>query len=100
MSWIRRQWTPEAADAWSKEDVIASILSVLAYLSLILGSALSLLALPIGYLLLLAGFGLSALMYFIIDPKLRAVSHDYEAKQKHYLERLERITRWEREKGE
>lgn len=96
MSWIRRQWTPEAADAWSREDVIASILSALAYLLLILGSALSLLALPLGYLLLLGGIGLSVAMYFVIDPKLRAVSTDYEAKQKQYLERLERITRWEK----
>lgn len=95
---IRRRWTPEAADEWSGEDLLASLLSALAYLLLILGSALSLLALPLGYLLLLGGIGLAAAMYYVIDPKLRAVSSDYETKQKKYLERLEKITRWETSK--
>lgn len=95
MSWIRRRWTPEAANDWSREDLLASILSALAYLLVIVGSAFSLLALSLGYLLLLGAIGLTAAMYYIIDPKLRAVSSDYEAKQKHYLERLEKLTRWE-----
>lgn len=94
MGWIRRQWTPEAADGWSREDLLASLLSALAYLLLIVGSALALLALPLGYLLLLGGIALAAAMYYVIDPKLRAVSSDYETKQKRYLERLEKITRW------
>jgi hypothetical protein len=35
-------------------------------------------------------------MYWVIDPKLRAVSADYEEKQKQHLERLEKIARWEK----
>ena len=96
MSWIQRDWTPEAADEWSYEDLLASVLSALAYLLLIMGSALSLLAQPIGFLLLLGGIGLTAATYYVIDPKLRAVSSDYETKQKQYLERLEKLTRWEK----
>lgn len=34
-------------------------------------------------------------MIKIIDPKLKAISEDYEIKQKQYLEDLERIARWE-----
>jgi hypothetical protein len=96
MGWVRRQWTPEGADGWSLEDLLASLLSSLSYILLIVGSALALLAQPLGYLLLLGGFALAAAMYYVIDPKLRAVSSDYEAKQKHYLERLEKLTRWEK----
>jgi len=97
MAWIRRKWTPEAAEEWTREDLIASLLSALAYLLLIIGGILSLLAQPIGYVVFLGGIGCAAAMYYVIDPKLRAVSTDYEAKQKHFLERLERITRWEKE---
>jgi hypothetical protein len=34
-------------------------------------------------------------MIKIIDPKLKAISEDYEIKQKKYLEDLEKIARWE-----
>ena len=97
MSWIRREWTPEAADAWSREDWIAAALSAAAYLLIMLGSAMSLLAQPAGYFILTAGLLAAAAMFYIIDPKLRAVSSDYEKKQKEYLRRLEELTRWERE---
>lgn len=96
MAWIRRQWTPEAADNWSREDWIASVLSALAYLLLILGSALAMLNLLIGYLLSFLCIMVAAAMYFVIDAKLRAISADYEMKQKQYLIRLEKITRWEK----
>jgi len=35
------------------------------------------------------------IMVKIIDPKLKAVSEDYEVKQRKYLEDLEKIARWE-----
>jgi len=96
MSYIRRKWTPEAADRWSKEDWIATAFSVASYLLLILGGTFSLLAMPAGYWLLGAAVLAMGVMYYVIDPKLRAVSNDYESKQKEYLERMEQLTRWEK----
>jgi hypothetical protein len=95
MSLIRRNWTPEAADNWSKEDWIAAFFSVAAYLLIAVGSTLSLLAQPAGYVLLFLGILSAGIMYYIIDPKLRAVSTDYESKQKEYLQHVEDLTRWE-----
>ncbi len=42
------------------------------------------------------GVVLLLLMLWIIDPKLKAISGDYEHKQKQYLEDLEKIARWEK----
>ncbi len=92
---IKREWTPEEADEWTKEDWIAIILSPIAYILLMLGTALSLLLLPIGFLLLGGGIITTILMIHVIDPKLSKISQDYEKKQKHYIEELEKITRWE-----
>ena len=95
MAWLRRSWTPEEADDWTKEDLIASILSPLAYIALTIGAALSLLALTIGYFIFAFGIIFTLAMYWIIDPKLRKISSEYEKKQKAYLEDLEKIQRWE-----
>ena len=96
MSWIRRQWTPESADHWSREDAVAAVLSALGYLLIIIGGTLSLLGSLAGYVTLAAGISVSGLMYWVIDPKLRAISADYERKQKEYLERVEKLVRWEK----
>jgi hypothetical protein len=95
MAFIRRDWTPQAADEWTKEDLIASILSPLAYVALTLGIALSLLAMPVGYVTLALGIALMIAMLWVIDPKLRTISTEYEKKQKAYLEELEKNQRWE-----
>ena len=95
MSLIRRSWTPHDADEWCKEDWYAIIISPLAYISLCLGVALSFLLLPIGFVVLFIGLLLTFFMFFIIDPKLKTISNEYEKKQKTYLKQLERITRWE-----
>ena len=93
---IRREWTPEAADHWSKEDWVATALSVASYLLLMVGGALALLGMTSGFIML-AGAALAAgMMYYVIDPKLRAVSVDYESKQKAYVERMEQLTCWEK----
>lgn len=94
MPFIRRTWTVEAADRWTREDWLAAALSVVSYLLLIMGSVLSLLAQTLGYALLVVWLGVTLAMYYIIDPKLRAVSADYESKQKGYLKHLEGVTRW------
>lgn len=95
MSLIRRQWTPDAADHWTREDAVAAALSAASYLLIIVGGTLTLIASVIGYITLAAGLGLAGLMYWVIDPKLRAISAEYERKQQAFIERMEEITRWE-----
>ena len=95
MAWIRRTWSPEEADEWKREDWIAIVLSVMAYIALTIGVALSLLLLTIGFIILALGFGFTLLLFLVIDPKLKAISSGYEKKQKEYLEGLERVQRWE-----
>lgn len=94
MSFIRRKWTAQSADEWGKEDWIAVTLSVLAYFTLTVGSALSFLLIPSGFLILAVGIVAALLMYWVIDPKLRTISFEYEKKQKDYLEKLEEIQEW------
>jgi len=100
MGWIRRSWTPDAAEEWTKEDLVACILSALAYMTITAGLALALLLRPSGYILLAIGLLSTLFMYLVIDPKLSTISEEYEKKQKSYLERLERITRWEEDESE
>jgi len=95
MSWIKRRWTAVEADRWTKEDYLTFVISPLVYVLLMIGTALSLLLRWYGFLLLGAGVILLLLMLWIIDPKLKAISEEYEVKQKQYLEDLEKIARWE-----
>ncbi|MBN2423540.1 MAG: hypothetical protein JXR46_07555 [Calditrichaceae bacterium] len=99
MSFIKRQWTAAEADEWKKEDWITIIISPLAYIFLTIGTGLSFLLLPIGFIALAVGIILIVLMHWIIDPKLKTISSDYEKKQKAYLEELENKTRWEENHG-
>jgi len=94
MSFIRRKWTASTADEWRKEDWIACGLSVLAYITLAVGTALSFLLIPAGFIVLGIGIVLSLLMYWVIDPKLRTISSEFEKKQKDYLLKLEEIQEW------
>jgi len=95
MSWIKREWTAAEADEWTKEDYLIFIISPLVYFLLAVGTALSLLLLWYGFIILGAGILLLFVMIWTIDPKLKAISEDYEMKQKKYLEDLEKIVRWE-----
>jgi hypothetical protein len=95
MALIRRSWTPSDADEWTKEDWFAIVLSPLAYIGLAVGVALSVLLLKVGYIVLGATVVLTIILHWVIDPKLKTISEDYEKKQKRYLEDLERIERWE-----
>ena len=97
MSFIRRKWTPAQADEWTKEDWFTIVLSVLSFIFLTLGAALSLLLFTWGYVILFLGIVTSALMFYIIDPKLSVLSADYDKKQREYLKELEKIERWEEE---
>jgi len=97
MSWIKREWTAAEADRWGKEDYLAFVISPLVYVFLALGVMFSLLLKWYGWVLLGAGFALLGILVWVIDPKLKAISLDYEEKQKEYLEELDRISRWEEE---
>lgn len=95
MGLIRRQWTAKDADEWGKEDWIAIVLSVTSYITLSIGSALSFLLLPVGFVVLGIGIIITLLMYWVIDPKLKMISEEYEKKQKEYLLQIEEIQKWE-----
>lgn len=97
MKFIRREWKAEEADRWTKEDWIAIVISPIAYATLMVGLALSLLFLKEGFLILGAGILLTFILHWVIDPKLRAVSEEYEKKQREYLERLEKIVKWRKD---
>lgn len=95
MGWIQRKWTSQQADRWTKEDYLTFIISPLIYFLLAIGVALSLLLIWYGWLILAVSVILFLVMVKIIDPKLKAISEDYETKQKKYMEDLEKIARWE-----
>jgi len=99
MSFIKRNWNPGEADEWTKEDWITIIISPLNYILLTIGTGLSLLLLPIGFLILALGIVLTIVMHWIIDPKLKAISNEYEEKQHAYLNELEKKVRWEEKNG-
>jgi len=95
MSLIKRKWTAKEADEWTKEDTVTVIIAPVIYVLLTIGIALSMLLLTIGFVLLGAGILLTLLMIYIINPKLAAISTEYEKKQAHYLDELEKKIKWE-----
>jgi len=95
MAIIRKNWKPEEAENWTREDWIVIIISPLCYVGLSVGIALSFLFMKTGFIILGITIILIILMHWIIDPKLKAISTDFEKKQLHYLEELEKIMRWE-----
>ncbi len=95
MGFIKRDWTPAEADDWTKEDWITIVISPMAYVLLTLGVAFSLLLLWYGFVILGVGIVATVMMHWIIDPKLKAISNDYEKKQKEYILELEKKVRWE-----
>jgi hypothetical protein len=97
MSWIKREWTAAEADSWGREDYVAFVISPLIYVLLALGVMFSLLLKWYGWLLLGVSLVLLVVLIKVIDPKLKAISLDYEEKQKEYLKELDRISRWEEE---
>lgn len=99
MGYIKRDWKPWEADEWRKEDWIAIILSPICYILLMVGTVLSILLNIWGFVLLAVGVFLTWLMHWVIDPKLKMISSEYEKKQHDYLEELERNARWEEING-
>jgi len=95
MNLFRKEWTPREADEWTIHDTAAVIISPLIYLFITIGCMLSLLLVPVGFVLLAVGVILLIVLIRIINPKLSAVSEGYEKKQKQYIEELERKVKWE-----
>jgi len=89
MRGIKTHWTAEQADH------VTFIISPLIYFLLAIGVTFSLLLKWYGFVILGMSAVLLIVMIKIIDPKLKAISEDYESKQKQYLEDLEKIARWE-----
>jgi SSS family solute:Na+ symporter len=92
---IKRVWTAEEAESWSREDWVAIILAPVVYALVMIGVATSLLGQLSGGLMLLGSLVLGGTIYWVIDPKLRAISADYEARQAEYLKDLERSMHWQ-----
>jgi hypothetical protein len=92
---IRRSWTAEAADEWTKEDWITIVISPVCYILLMVGMAMSFLLLTTGFIILGAGLLLTAVMHWIINPKLKAISEEYETRQEEYIRQLDEKVRWE-----
>ncbi len=86
---IRRRWNAEAAQEWTREDWIAIVLAPLSYGLVMIGLALTLLARWHGVPILGAGLACGGFLYWVIDPKLRAVSIDYELRQSRYLAQMD-----------
>jgi hypothetical protein len=92
---IRRSWTAEEATEWTREDWIAIVLSPIIYALVMIGVALLFLGQLSGIWMTVMAVLLSFLLYWVIDPKLKAISNEYEEKQAAYLDDLERGLRWE-----
>jgi membrane protein implicated in regulation of membrane protease activity len=95
MGFIKRIWTGSEAEEWTKEDTLAVIISPIIYMLVMVGAGLSALLIPVGFVLLLAGIALAFVLVYVINPKLTAVSEEYEKKQKQYLDELEKKMKWE-----
>ncbi len=88
--------TPDQApyQEWSRVELIACILSAIAYFAITAAVGLVLLNQWLGWVLLVIGLASAWAMYRVIDPKLKLVSAVYEQKQQGYLEELDRIIAW------
>jgi len=94
---IQTEWTVEEAQEWSREDWIAIVLSPVVYGLILFGLVHALLGRGSGFGLLLVALVLCVVIYRVIDPKLRAVSVEYEQRQAGYVSRLEQSMQWDRE---
>ncbi len=90
-----KDWSPAESDEWTIHDVAASVFSALSYILIAVGVAGSLLLQWWGFAALVAGIVAIWRMYKIIDPKLKAMSIEFELKQQGHLDRVEKTTRWE-----
>ena len=95
---LRKSWTPQEAQSWSREDWVAIVLSPLVFAGVMFGLTDLLLLRASGVWMLGAALAGWAVMYRAIDPKLRAVSAEYEASQAAFIRDVERRAGGERER--
>jgi small-conductance mechanosensitive channel len=95
MTLFKRDWTPVEAEEWTHHDFWASVFSILSYFLVTIGIAGALLLQVWGFVTLALGVASALIMFRVIDPKLKAISGDFEAKEAQYLADLDRVTRWE-----
>jgi len=91
---IRRQWTAAEAQDWTREDWIVIVLSPVVMALLMLGVTGTLLLRVEGLVALVLSIAGGLLIKWVIDPKLTAVSAEYEEQQAAYLRELEQRNRW------
>lgn len=87
---------PSHLKEWTREDLIACILSALSYVFILAGCCLLLLNHWIGWLMTALALVFALIMYRVIDPKLRRISAEYEKKQNGYLDELDKILEWKK----
>ena len=73
--------------------------SSLCYIFLTIGSALVLIRPVWGGLCLLLCGSFGAIMYWVIDPKLKAASKAFESNEQKYLHDLEQSMKWDQADG-
>jgi len=95
MTLFKRDWTANEAEEWTRHDFWASLFSILSYFLVTIGIAGALLLQVWGFVTLALGLGAVVVMFRIIDPKLKAISSEFEGKEAQYLADLDRLTRWE-----
>ena len=96
MNLLRRDWTAHDADRWTRHDLLACIFSVLAFVLVTVGVAGTLLLQTWGFITLGLSVVFTWLAFKVIDPKLRALSRNFEDRQADYLDAVERRNRWEK----
>ena len=96
MSLLRRDWSAHEADRWTLHDLLACIFGVLAFVLVTVGVAGTLLLQTWGFITLGLSIVFTWLTFRVIDPKLRALSENFEDRQAEYLDAVERQNRWER----
>jgi len=96
---IKRRWSAREAQEWTREDWIAILLSPAVFACLMFGLTRTLLMQPAGIGILLAAVAGAAVIYWVIDPKLRAVSAEYELSQAGYIADLDRRVGWQAPAG-
>jgi hypothetical protein len=91
---IRREWTEEDCDSWTKEDYLAGFFSALSYFAWALGIYWAIMLEPEGFVLVVVAIVSTFLAFYIIDPKLKAQSETFEKRQLQYLELLRNTQSW------
>jgi hypothetical protein len=97
MALFRDEWTPHEADEWTREDYLAIVFSSVSYLLMTICIALLFVRPLWGLASTIGAVVFGWLMYRVIDPKLKTLSEEYETKQKEYLQRLDKVMKWEEE---